>query len=216
MTDNKDGIEQAIKYWDSKSSNSSTNLESVEQNSRPQKMRYEAFLFSNDINGCSVLDVGCGAGDFLYHIEKKDLTIDYLGTDISEKMIERCHGRFSKRQFRHIDIKDMTEEGVFDYVVSFGIHNIKVDSAWDILKEYTEKQFKLCKKAAHISILTNRFTGRYDDHIQSWTAEEVFKMALDITPYVSIKHDYLPNDFSITLYKEPMIDTNQHLLLEYD
>jgi len=216
MTSSKEGIEQAIKYWDNKSSGSSSDLESVEQNSRPQKMRYESFLNSNDINDCSVLDVGCGAGDFLYHTQKKGLTIDYLGTDISEKMVERCRGRFSNSQFRHIDIKDMTEKSGFDYVVSFGIHNIKVDSAWDILKEYTEKQFELCDKAAHMSILTNRFTGRFDDHIQSWTAEEVFKMALDITPYVVIKHDYLPNDFSVTLYKEPMIDTHKNLLLEYD
>ena len=216
MSDYKKGVEQAIKYWDDKSVESSSDMDSVEQNSRPQKMRYESFLYANDLEGSSVLDVGCGAGDFLRHLQKRDISVDYLGTDISKKMVARCAERFPKQNFSHIDVFDMKQESNFDYVVSFGIHNIKIESAWDILKKYTQSQFDLCKKAAHLSILTDRYTGRFDSHIQSWKAEDVLKMALEITPYVSLKHDYLPNDFSVTLYREPMIDTKVGLMIEYD
>ena len=216
MTDLKNGIEQAVKYWDKKSDDSSSNLESVEQNGRPQRMRYESFILANDLTNTSILDVGCGAGDFLYHLNKKDIPIDYFGTDISQNMVERCSARFPQEKFSTIDIRNLSPEKSFDYVVSFGIHNIKVESAWDILKEYTQKQFDLCSTAAHMSILTDRYTGRFDEHIQAWTAEEVFKMALDITPYVSLQHNYLPNDFSITLYREPIIDTKPGLMLDYE
>ncbi len=211
----KKGIEQAAEYWDRKSSTASSNSESVEQNSRPQKMRFELFVSNHDLDKCSLLDVGCGTGDFLYHLMKHDLNVSYTGTDISEKMIESCTARFPENNFLHIDINEISESDKFDFVVSFGVYNIKTDSAWDILKTYTEQQFSLCNKAAHISILTDRYSG-FDPHIQSWRAEEVLKMALEITPYVSIRHDYLPNDFSITLYREPLIDTQKGLLLDYE
>ena len=40
-------------------------------------------------------------------------------------------------------------------------------------------------------------------------------LALSITPYVRLEHDVLPNDFSITLYREPLIDRADDLVIDY-
>jgi len=208
-------LKQVEAYWDEKSSKSSSFVESVEQNSRPQRMRYESFVRDNVLDGCSILDVGCGAGDFYYHLLRRNSDVMYTGTDISENMINTCRSRFPGQTFMHMDINDMAESESYDYVVSFGIHNIKIDSGWDILKAYTRRQFELCAKAAHMSILTDRY-DKFAQHIQSWNAETVLAMALEITPYVVLRHDYLPNDFSVTLYREPLIDTQAELMLDYD
>ncbi|WP_169727522.1 class I SAM-dependent methyltransferase [Granulosicoccus antarcticus] len=210
----KQGVAQATEYWDKKSSNAASFIESVEQNSRPQRMRYESFVLAHELSNSSLLDVGCGAGDFLHHLRQRDLNVSYTGTDISANMINTCQSRFPEQEFLHLDIADIEANRKFDYVVSFGIHNIKIDSGWEILKEYTAKQFELCRKGAHISILTNRYSG-FDKHIQCWAAEQVLEAALAITPYVVLRHDYLPNDFSVTLYREPLIDTRGDLLLDY-
>lgn len=215
MADCRQGVAQATEYWDRKSSSSKTFIESVEQNSRPQRMRYESFVLGNDLSHSSLLDVGCGAGDFLHHLKQRNLDVSYTGTDISAYMINTCQFRFPEHEFQHVDIADLDASRRFDYVVSFGIHNIRIDSGWHILKEYTAKQFELCSKAAHISILTDRYSG-FDKHIQSWTAEKVLETALAITPYVVLRHDYLPNDFSVTLYRKPLIDTREDLLLDYE
>ncbi len=215
MFEHQKGMEQATQYWDEKCATSASTHERVEQNRRPQRMRYESLVINNDLNDCTVLDVGCGAGDFLYHLQQRKLKVNYTGTDISGNMVKACQTRFPGHEFQHVDINNLDSTCTFDYVVSFGIHNIRVESAWDILKLITRKQFELCEKAAHISILTDRYSG-FDSHIQSWKAEEVLKFALEITPYVVLRHDYLPNDFSITLYREPMIDTRDVLLLDYD
>lgn len=71
----------------------------------------------------------------------------------------------------------------------------------------------MCRVAAHVSLLTDRYTG-FASHIQPWRVEEILTLALDITPFVALRHDYLPNDFSVTLYRQPLIDTRTDLLLE--
>ena len=209
------GVDQATDYWNRKSSNSSTYGESVEQNTRPQRMRYESFIIRNELENSSVLDVGCGAGDFLYHLQKRGIQVDYTGTDISEKMIETCVARFPEHRFVHQDITRTRDSMAYDHVVSFGIHNIRIESGWTVLEECSRRQFDLCRKSAHISILTDRYTA-FDEHIQSWQAERILEFALSITPYVSLHHDYLPNDFSVTLHRQPLIDTLDDLLLDYD
>lgn len=215
MKDIGSGLRQAAEYWDVKSSSADSFLESVEQNSRPQKMRYESFVRAHDLENCSVLDVGCGAGDFYRHLHKREINSSYTGTDISSNMVSACRNRFPGQIFRHVDIVDLPDNEAYDYVVSFGIHNIRVDNGWEILQALAARQFQLCKKAAHVSILTDRYEG-FAPHIQSWNAERVLSLALSITPCVVLRHDYLPNDFSVTLYREPLIDTQDNLLIDYD
>jgi hypothetical protein len=69
-----------------------------------------------------------------------------------------------------------------------------------------QRQYELCVIAVHVSILSNRYR-KFGPTIQAWSAEKVLRMALEITPYVLLRHDYLPNDFSVTLYRKPLIDT---------
>ncbi len=43
---------------------------------------------------------------------------------------------------------------------------------------------------------------------------QVLALALEVTPWVVLRHDYLPNDLSVTLYREPLIDTRNDLMLD--
>lgn len=66
---------------------------------------YDKFLKQYELNyGCfiraeqniKVLDVGCGAGHFLYYLEKKGIS-NYLGIDISPQQIEFCKANISSK-----------------------------------------------------------------------------------------------------------------------
>ena len=207
------GLQETQRYWDKRAAESTTDCERVEQSQRTQRMRFEAFVLYHDLKGKSLLDVGCGAGDLWAHLQARSIRCDYTGVDISPEMIRRCQQRFPGVRFENRNILEWTPDEPFDYVVSIGIHNIRVDGGRDLLESVTRRQFELCRVAAHVSLLTDRYTG-FAPHIQSWRVEEVLTLALDITPYVVLRHDYLPNDFSITLYRQPLIDTRTDLLLE--
>jgi 2-polyprenyl-3-methyl-5-hydroxy-6-metoxy-1,4-benzoquinol methylase len=71
------GLEQAASYWNDKAARSDTDHERVEQSPRAQCMRFEAFLKNHDLSGRSVLDVGCGAGEFHAHLRRAGVNCDY-------------------------------------------------------------------------------------------------------------------------------------------
>jgi SAM-dependent methyltransferase len=211
-TDVAADIDRTRSYWERQASDARNDAERVDWHPRPQRMRFAVFTEMNDVAGKSVLDVGCGLGDLWLYLQHRRMNCEYVGFDISSEMVRRCRERFQGVRFESGNILEWDAGHQFDYVVSIGIHNKpRVDHGLEVLDKITRRQFELCRVAAHLSLLTDRYDG-FGRDIQSWTAERVLSMALTITPYVVLRHDYLPNDFSLTLYREPLIDTHRELV----
>jgi len=201
-------------HWDQMARTLASDRERVDASPRAQRMRFAAFAtqeLGSALEGTSILDVGCGVGDLWGYLEELGVHCDYLGVDVSSAMVERARAKFPKARFEVADILGWGREQSFDYVVAFGIHNVRVAGAEPMLEATTRRQFALCRRAAHVSLLTDRFGG-FGPHALAWRAEEVLGMALLVTPNVTLRHDYLPNDFSVTLYREPLIDRRRDLL----
>jgi cyclopropane fatty-acyl-phospholipid synthase-like methyltransferase len=210
----KNELETVARYWDDRAESMDSDCAKVDASLRAQRMRFEAFCQYNDVEGKSVLDLGCGVGDFSAHLEARGIACEYLGLDISRKMIDRCRERFPNRAFESGDILFREFDRPFDFVVSFGIHNnVRLEKGAVLLEKTTRRQFELSTIAAHVSILTDRYR-EFAPHMQAWRAEDVLGMALNISPNVILRHDYLPNDFCITLYREPLIDRRRDLLAD--
>jgi SAM-dependent methyltransferase len=207
------GLDEVRDYWERRASSNPDDLCKIESGMRGQRMRFENFLQNHPLEGAKILDLGCGVGDFYAHLRKKNISCDYLGVDLAEAMVERAKERFPDGRFAVGNVLDWTDAPRFDYTVAFAIHNVRMEGGAELLRDVTKRQFELCDRGAHLSLLTDRFTG-FDSHIQPWRAEEVLSMALEITPYVVLRHDYLPNDFSVTLYREPVIDRRCDLLAD--
>jgi SAM-dependent methyltransferase len=212
-TDYAAAMDAAESYWNDKAAHSSTDCERVEWSRRGQLMRFETFLDSHDVRGKAILDVGCGVGDLFEHLRTRGAECEYVGFDLSPAMIVRCRERFPGVPFESGNFLGWNPRRSFDYVVSIGIHNIRIPQGAALLRECMRRQFEMCTQAAYLSLLTDRYQG-FAPHIQAWRAEEVLTAALEITPYVALRHDYLPNDFSVALYRRPMIDTRSGLILE--
>jgi len=82
-------------YFSSIFSHSNVFSEKEYQNSLSQfELNYEKFISS--LKKAKILDVGCGAGHFLYYLEKKGF-IDFLGIDISPQQVEFCKENITLR-----------------------------------------------------------------------------------------------------------------------
>ncbi len=210
------GLDAVRTYWDERATRHGDDCVKIESSKRAQRMRFENFVLAHDLGGRSVLDVGCGTGDLLEHLGRRGVTCSYVGVDLSGEMIAAARAKHGAGTFEAANILEWDpadESRRFDYVTSFAVHNVRVPGGRELLEKLTRQQFALCRVAAHVSLLTDRFKG-FDAHIQPWRAEEVLSLALSITPYVVLRHDYLPNDFSVTMYREPLIDTRRDLLLD--
>ena len=95
-------------------------------NMERQIVRYEVLSQIGDLNNCSVLDVGCGFGDFYGFLLSKGLRVKYTGYDMNPNLIEVAKIKYPSAKF---EIKDFFSEDVneeFDYVVSSSAFNNKL------------------------------------------------------------------------------------------
>jgi len=182
---NKYGIDVRSLNWRSKES---------------QELRFRILAEIGDLNGKSILDVGCGLGDFYEYLGKNNTSFQYKGIDITPKMIEVARKRFPETSF---EVRDLLEDEVierFDYVFASGIFYLVEDKPYDFMKKMIKKMFE----TARIGIAFNSLSAWADSQEKGEfyaNPFEVIEFCRTLTSKMVFKHNYHPADFTIFLYK---------------
>ena len=66
---------------------------------KTQVLRFENIYKYFNKDNFSVLDVGCGLGDFYKFLKKKKIKFKYSGIDINEDFINICKKKYKKANF---------------------------------------------------------------------------------------------------------------------
>ena len=89
---------------------------------------------------------------------------EYLGLDLSRKMIEEARSMYPNQRFEESDGKNEK----FDYVLASGIFNVKQDKSEDIWYRYiikTIKMHSMVKRVSHLTALPNILTKKRKENI---------------------------------------------------
>lgn len=152
-------------------------------------------------SGASVLDVGCGLGDFHDFLRDAGWLGLYVGYDLVPVMIEAAR---TKRPSVTFEVKDiLAEEGGerFDYVFANGIFYIKTSDNWGLMQRLIRCMFELCKLGVAFNTLSTLADIRNPGEFYA-DPTEVIRFCLSLTRRVVLRHDYMPHDFSVYLYKQ--------------
>ena len=173
-------------------------------NRSSQEKRFEALLGLGDFDGSRVLDVGCGFGDFLAFLLERGIEPVYTGLDICEPMIERCNDRFGASEGRFIagDALEYVPDEHYDYVVASGLFGLDAMGARERIRSTVERLFAHARIGAAMNFLSTRSPRPVEGRIYIDPCRAL-EAALDLTPAARIDHSYLPNDFTLYLYKIP-------------
>jgi SAM-dependent methyltransferase len=207
MNERTDPAVSALRdHWDQRAAAGGDDCTKVDTSARSQRWRFDMFAATaGDLTGRSVLDVGCGVGDFYPFLQGAAPSAQYHGMDISPAMVRRASERFPEGRFEVADLLEGPAEMRWDHVVAFGVFNVRLEGADALLPRLLRRQFECARISAHVSLLTSEFRG-FDAKALHWDPRGLFDLALSITPYVVVRHDYLPHDFSVTLFREPLAD----------
>lgn len=165
-------------------------------------IHYEVLSEVGDLNGKSVLDLGCGFGDFLGFLQDKGVNVDYTGYDINPNLIKYAKEKYPKGKFFVVDI--LKEDfPIFDYIISneaFNLTLMDVDN-YDYIKEILEICYSHSRIGVAIELLSSYvdFESKEGFH---YLPEKVFSISKGITKKVCLRHDYPLFDFIIYLYKD--------------
>lgn len=163
-----------------------------------QRLRFDVMAAVAPLAGMSVLDVGCGPGDFAAHLGDHD---SYLGVDLSPGMIEAARGAHPDRAFR---VANLLEEdvGEHDVVVANGIFYRLRAAPEDTMKRLVERLWEHARVAVAFTSLS---TLAPEPDPEEFHADpfETARWATTLTPRVTLRCDYHPRDFAVYLYREP-------------
>lgn len=163
-----------------------------------QKRRFEVLLNIENVIGSSVLDVGCGIGDMYKFLTEKDIEVDYTGIDIVPEFIETARNKFPSVRFEHQDILDIDES--FDYVFASGALSFKVENNHEHYGRVIQKMYDIANKGVSFNML-DASTHVDNDTYAAYHPNEIAEYCSTFAERVEIVTDYLPQDFTVYLYK---------------
>ena len=168
-----------------------------------QLERFRILSAVGDLNQCSVLDVGCGIGGLFEYLSKQDLNINYTGVDINENMIKMAKKNYPDTKFYCEDIAkniSMLGKKSFDYVFLSGALNLSEDNHENNIENLLKKLFAISDKGIAVN-----FLSIYSDYITPGeyysNPKEILKLGFSISKKIVLRHDYMPHDFSLYIYK---------------
>lgn len=170
-----------------------------------QEKRFAAALGLGNFHGKRLLDVGCGFGDLLAWLNSRGIEPRYTGVDIVRPMIERCRKRFAGTGAKFLigDALSFVADEPYDYVVASGIFGYAAKDTKARVRPTLERLFNLTRVGMAVNFLSRRAPTRSPGRLYLHPSD-VLQFALKLTPAVRLDHTYMPNDFTLCLYRTPL------------
>jgi SAM-dependent methyltransferase len=167
-----------------------------------QENRFRILCEIGLANGDSLLDVGCGLGDLYAYLRLQGVAAEYSGLDITPDMIASASRRFREVPFRCGSLLDGFEapSGGFDYVFASGIFYLREERPFEHLQASVARMFALARKGVAFNCLSAWSEAEGGEYREDPLRCLAFCRSL--TPWVVLRHDYHPGDFTVYLRKQ--------------
>jgi SAM-dependent methyltransferase len=197
----KDDEARIASYYDALVQQYGHDPRAVDASSREAlEVRYAVLAAVTDLTGASVLEVGCGLGDFGAYLTERFDGLEYRGIDISTRMIEdgrRIHPQLDLRQCNLLDVAD---DERYDVVLAQGIFYLLTPPAEPKMDELVARMFTLARRAVAFTT-TSAWSNRRDPDEFYADPVQLLGAARELTRSVVLRHDYHPGDVALYLYK---------------
>lgn len=172
------------------------------------------YHFMTDADGFgkddSILDVGCGYGDFHSYLLTEEWSGIYCGIDINASLVEEGQAKTPGIDLRVHDIQEEPLRETFDW--AFACHVITSATEQIDYLEHLESMVESMWRHADKGILFNLLSplADYKNEIHARPAfGDVLDIVSNFTNRFEVKHHYMPFEFSLYLYKENEIDRDK-------
>jgi SAM-dependent methyltransferase len=162
---------------------------------------HELKMANNQKQQISVLDVGCGLGHYSDYLAQQNISVQYQGIDILPEMIDKARELRPEHTFSVFNLfHEKTIPGRFSYIVASGIF---FRSDEEGMKEAIATLFQNSKRGLSFNSLS---LWAKDKDVDEFYACPIKTLTYchTLTPWVTLRHDYLPNDFTVYMYKEKL------------
>ena len=172
-----------------------------------QFRRFMAMTDNIDLEGRTVLDVGCGCGDLYNWLKKQKISSEYNGVDILEKMVARAKKSYPDAAFYCEDIfdEDFNCRGRFcrdhfDITFTSGIFNLNAGNNEVFLRRAIPVLAELSDEAFVFNLLDPSSPDR-DEKYFYFEPEAAIELVSEYADKVELIQGYLANDYTLICRK---------------
>lgn len=197
-----------------------------------QYLAFEALAGVGDLcgpNKPSLLDVGCGLGDFWGYLYGRGFAGHYTGLDLVPELIEAARARYPVERDTsspgELDahspdatwiVADILDPDLvleaYDYVVASGLFDYRTPDSAERLPRTVRRLFDLCRRGLAWNVL-NVVPADRDDLYRA-PPGNLLALCEALTPWFLVRGDYDPHALTFYLYKrEHFVDKGLQQLI---
>lgn len=165
---------------------------------RGQETRFRVLLEPVNLLDGRVLDVGCGVGHLVDCLKNRRFAGEYLGLDLVPEMVATAQLRHRGWAFREGRVPEALENFEPDYVIGSGLFNLANQRT---LEETVAAMFSVAGRVVAFNSLSSWGPNPVRGEFRADPAR-VMEFCRKLTRRVVLRHDYLPHDFTVYLYRE--------------
>ncbi|MGA9141537.1 MAG: class I SAM-dependent methyltransferase [Methanocella sp.] len=166
-----------------------------------QETRFRVLAAIGDLEGSSVLDVGCGFGDLYEYLCRNGISVDYTGVDMNPDFVEIARERHPDARFIVADFEEAKIDGRFDWAFESGVFNYKVSDHQAFVGNMVRKMFKAVRKGIAIDFLNNRGSF-FSAGLYHPDPADLYHFCSKLSKRVVLRCDYKPTEFCVYLYRD--------------
>jgi SAM-dependent methyltransferase len=166
-----------------------------------QQRKFRVLAEATNYAGLSVLDVGCGFADYAAFLGERFADVRYHGVDLSPAMIAKARAAHPQLDLRVGNLLEESTTETYDIVSANGIFYLLGAEAPQLMRRLVQEMFRRCRRGVTFNSLSTWASvcepGEfYADPL------EVLAWCREISPWVTLRQDYLPHDFTVYLFRE--------------
>ena len=166
-----------------------------------QQLRFKVLAEVGELEGASVLDIGCGLGDLYGWLQQHNNNVDYTGIDITQEMISQALTKFPAARFEVRNLLHDAGARTYDYILESGIFTFRQNDGIQYFETMIAKMFSLCRRAIAFNALSSWAPEKTADEFYADPLATI-TFCRTLSPWVTLRHDYHNRDFTIYVYKE--------------
>lgn len=168
-----------------------------------QSRRFAALSAVADLNGCSVLDIGCGHGDLKGYLDQRFHGFSYIGVDQMPEFIAEARCLYGQRPNCYFCQSDFTVQELprSDYVFASGLLSYRCKEQ-GYYYSMIARMYQAADKALAFNML-DAATFPHHELLTGHDAEKVLAYCKTLSPEARLVRGYLEDDFTLLMYRYP-------------
>jgi tRNA G46 methylase TrmB len=151
----------------------------------------------------SILEIGCGLGDFYKYLIERQPDCLYYGYDVVPEYVEQCRRLYPEAAFEQRNIFLAGIDGIYDSIVMSQVLNNRYQKSdnMKVMKRALELAFEHTRVSVSVDMISS-YVDFQNPELFYYSPEEVFRIAKGIASRVLLRHDYRGFEFCIQLFHD--------------